>query len=111
MAVVGELAAEAVGALRFVARKRLEPAGWRRVEATLAALEAALAAGDERATRDAIRDIDGVRAPTRLGDRPDPAGEPVPIPPGQRERINRLIDEILPGTPGDPPAGGGQAGG
>src|SRR5262245_51543119 len=111
MAVSEELADEAASALRYAVRKQLEPAGWLRVNATLTALEAALAAGDERATRNAIRDLDGVRAPTRLGGQPDPAEEPVPIPPEQRERINKLIDEILPGTQSGEPAGGGQGNG
>lgn len=110
MRMSGNVTAEAVSALRYAAKRRLKAAGWVTVGEALTVLEAGLAAGDESTVRHAIRALDGSRKPRRLGDPPDPDEEPVPSPSEIRERINKLLDMILPDT-SEGPVGGGQAGG
>ncbi len=111
MGMAEGLPAEAANAVRWAAGTQLTPAGWVQVAEALSVLETGWAAGDERTVRHAIRALDGALRITRLGDQPDdPDEEPVPVPPDIRERINRLVDRILPDIPGDQ-THGGQAGG
>jgi len=103
-----EASAEARGVLQVTVRWRLEVSGWLQVQDALEGMEAAVAATDAQSLWNEIARLEQLgpfRVTTRLG---DPPKEPVPE--GIRERINVLIDALVPDD-GQVPRGqdGGQA--
>jgi hypothetical protein len=100
-------AAEAREVLQMTIGASLEAVGWLRVQGALAGLEAAVAVTDVESLWRGIAHLERLgpsRVATRLG---DPAKEPIPE--GIRERINVLIDALLPDDGRVPPGpDGGQ---
>jgi hypothetical protein len=89
-----EASAEARAVLQIVIRWRLEPSGWLRVKDALEGMTAAVAAVDAESLRREIAHLELLgpfRVSTRLGDPPkEPAPEDI------RERVNLLIDALVP---------------
>jgi hypothetical protein len=86
-----EVRADAVDVLRDLVEWRLAPQRWARIEESVDALEAALAAGDVDALRDAVADLElagPVRA-TRIG-----SVSPTCAPPLLLERANHLVHAL-----------------
>ena len=89
-----EASAEARAVLPIVIRWRLEPSGWLRVRDALDGMTAAVAAADPESLRREIAHL-GLLGPFRVGTRlGDPPKEPAPE--DIRERVNLLIDALVP---------------
>lgn len=89
-----EASAEARGVLQVAIRWRLEASGWLQVQDALEGMEAAVAVTDAGPLWTEIARLEQLgpfRVSMRLG---DPPKEPVPE--GTRERINVLIDALVP---------------
>lgn len=80
--------------LQLAIRWRLEAAGWAQVKDALEGIEAAVAAADAESLWREIALMERLapfRVSARLGDTPIE-----PVPEGTRERINMLIDALVP---------------
>ncbi len=91
-----DLRAEALDVISDVLQWRLAYASWEAIEQVLAALDAALAAGDLDALAAAIADLElaGPLRITRIGATPA-----VPAPPPVRDVLNRLVFSLGGGSP------------
>jgi hypothetical protein len=110
-------AAATADVLKALVRTPLPAASWTTAMESVAVLEAAVDAGDERRLIGALGVLDGLlpvtfRGPVRVGqadapssgDRDEPDDSQLP-PKDVRERVNELIHRLLPDQPG--PGGSG----
>ena len=97
MPVESQLAAEAVQAVQMTLRMRLTAPEWTYFDVTSATLAEAFEAGDERALREAVLDLDEMawRAKRRLGQEPDEDDE-TEAPTRSRDSGYELIHRITP---------------
>ena len=98
MSIHDDLAEEAADALRWAMRLRLTPAEWSHTEEAMARLDDALVAGDQKALRDAVFDLDQLsrRVTEKVGTDSD-----APPSPKQRDRANELIHRLTPDPDAD----------